>query len=99
MATLDAVDFLSTNSVLSVMELTKKPLTTIPQNYICPDQEPVLLGLSDHDCNTTTLPTLPTIDMEKLIIGETTDLELDKLHSVCKAWGLFQVFSLIFFNN
>ncbi|KAG2684885.1 hypothetical protein I3760_10G096800 [Carya illinoinensis] len=86
---MDAVDFLSTNSVLSVMELTKKPLTTIPENYICPDQEPVLLGLS-HDCNTS-LPTVPTIDMEKLVIGETTDIELDKLHSVCKAWGLFQL--------
>ncbi|KAG6692115.1 hypothetical protein I3842_10G096900 [Carya illinoinensis] len=85
---MDAVDFLSTNSVLSVMELTKKPLTTIPENYICPDQEPVLLGLS-HDCNTS-LPMVPTIELEKLVIGETTDIELDKLHSVCKAWGLFQ---------
>ncbi|KAF5472396.1 hypothetical protein F2P56_009118 [Juglans regia] len=91
MATLDEVDFLSTNSVLSIMELTKKPLTTIPQDYICPDQEPVLLGLS-HECNTTSFPTLPTIDMEKLIIGETTDLDqLDKLHSACKAWGFFQL--------
>ncbi|XP_042944562.1 protein SRG1-like [Carya illinoinensis] len=86
---MDAVDFLSTNSVLSVMELTKKPLTTIPENYICPDQEPVLLGLS-HDCNTS-LPMVPTIELEKLVIGETTDIELDKLHSVCKAWGLFQL--------
>ncbi|KAG6692114.1 hypothetical protein I3842_10G096800 [Carya illinoinensis] len=71
------------------MELIKKPLMTIPENYICPDQEPVLLGLS-HDYKTS-LPTVPTIDMEKLIIGETTDIELDKLHLVCKAWGLFQL--------
>ncbi|KAG2684881.1 hypothetical protein I3760_10G096500 [Carya illinoinensis] len=89
MATMDEVDFLSTNSVLSVMELTKKRLTTIPHNYICPDQEPILSGLS-QDCDAT-LPTVPTIDMEKLVIGETIDIELDKLHSVCKAWGLFQL--------
>jgi len=93
MASLEPVDYWSSNSVLSVMELAKEQMIAIPKSYICPDQEPLALST---DC--TTLPTITTIDMKKLVFGETTDLELDKLHSTCKAWGFFQVLFSIFFN-
>lgn len=85
MASMEPVNSWNSNSVLSVMELTKEPMTVVPKNYIRPDQE--LSALSD--CSSLT--TIPTIDMKKLALGETSDLELEKLHSTCKAWGLIQV--------
>ncbi|XP_041024769.1 protein SRG1-like [Juglans microcarpa x Juglans regia] len=93
---MEGVDFSSSNPVLmSVKEIAKALMSTaavVPQSYICRDQEPDL-GLSD--CSTNTLAAvIPTIDMEKLVFGEPTDcydLELQKLHSSCKDWGLFQI--------
>ncbi|KAL4627398.1 protein SRG1-like [Castanea sativa] len=85
MASMEPVSSWNSNSVLSVMELTKEPMTVVPKNYIRPDQE--LSALSDY----STLTTIPTIDMKKLALGETSDLELEKLHSTCKAWGLIQL--------
>ncbi|GMY37804.1 protein SRG1-like [Fagus crenata] len=87
MATLEPVVPWSSDSVLSVMELAKEPMTTVPQKYIRPDQELPTLSVS----NCSTLPTIPTIDMKKLVSGKATDLELEKLHSTCKAWGIFQL--------
>ena len=77
----------------SVIELTKEPMTAVPQKYIRPDQEPP--AFSDGN----PLPNVPTIDMKKLVLGEAIDLELEKLHSTCKEWGLFQVLVLIIFSN
>ena len=71
---------------MSVQELAKEPMLTIPQHYICADQEPSTLS------HGTSLHMTPTLDMEQLLMGEATDLELDKLHSICKEWGIFQVF-------
>ena len=85
MASMEPVSSWNSNSVLSVMELTKEPMIVVPKNYIRPDQE--LSASSDY----STLTTIPTIDMKKLALGETSDLELEKLHSTCKAWGLIQV--------
>nr|POE84224.1 protein srg1 [Quercus suber] len=85
MASMEPVSSWNSNSVLSVMELTKEPMTVVPKNYIRPDQE--LSAPSDY----STLTTIPTIDMKKLALGETSDLELEKLHSTCKAWGLIQL--------
>jgi hypothetical protein len=74
----------------SVIELiTKEPLTAVPQKYIRPDQEPIALSHGG------TLPTVPMIDMKKLVLGDATDLELEKLHFTCKDWGLFQVLNTI----
>lgn len=74
------------------MELiTKEPLTAVPRKYIRPDQEPIALS------HVGPLPTVPTIDMKKLVLGEATDLELEKLHFTCKDWGLFQVLNTIMF--
>jgi hypothetical protein len=72
----------------SVMELiTKEPLTAVPRKYIRLDQQPIALS---HGAGP--LPTVPTIDMKNLVLGEeATDLELEKLHVSCKDWGIFQV--------
>ena len=85
MASMEPVSSWNSNSVLSVMELTKETMTVVPKNYIRPDQE--LSAPSDY----STLTTIPTIDMKKLALGETSDLELERLHSTFKAWGLIQV--------
>ena len=78
---------------MSVQELAKEPMLTIPEHYICADQEPSTIS------HGTSLPMIPILDMEQLLMSEATDLELDKLHSICKEWGIFQVFifSLISF--
>jgi hypothetical protein len=94
MASLEPDGCWSSNSVLSVMELTKEQMIAIPQSYICPhDQEPLA---PSADC--TPLPTITTIDMKKLAFEEATatGLELEKLHSTCKDWGFFQVSSINF---
>ncbi|RVX10705.1 hypothetical protein CK203_018129 [Vitis vinifera] len=71
--------------VQSVQELIKKPIPAVPQPFILDDPQPPILSTS------TPLPLLPTIDMKHLIINETSDSELEKLHSTCKEWGFFQV--------
>ncbi|XP_059436401.1 codeine O-demethylase-like [Corylus avellana] len=78
----------SLNPAPSVMELiTKEPLTAVPSKYIRPDQQPIALS---HACGRP-LPTVPTIDMKNLVLGEATHLELEKLHLSCKDWGIFQL--------
>ncbi|KAH7836508.1 hypothetical protein Vadar_002203 [Vaccinium darrowii] len=72
-------------SSLSVQELAKEPMLLIPQRYVCFDED---LSIRSHG---SSLPTIPTIDMDQLVSGETTDLELEKLHLVCKDWGIFQL--------
>ncbi|RVW71272.1 hypothetical protein CK203_062695 [Vitis vinifera] len=73
--------------VQSVQELIKKPIPAVPQPFILDDPQPPILSTS------TPLPLLPTIDMKHLIINETADSELEKLHSTCKEWGFFSGFS------
>ncbi|KAF5944000.1 hypothetical protein HYC85_018077 [Camellia sinensis] len=38
-----------------------------------------------------TSQTIPTVDMQQLLMVEATDFQLDKLHSICKEWGIFQI--------
>jgi hypothetical protein len=73
--------------VPSVQELAKEPLTQVPDQYVLPDQETVVLS------NNTSLPQVPVIDFSKLL-SEDLNLknhELEKLHCACKEWGFFQV--------
>ena len=79
-------------SVLSIQELIKKPLTSIPQRYIRPYNH----GPSAIQ-NETLSSKIPTINLKNLIDGEATELELGKLSSACKEWGFFQVHKLAFF--
>ncbi|KAA8515004.1 hypothetical protein F0562_018209 [Nyssa sinensis] len=75
----------SFESSLSIQELAKAPILAIPQRYVQEDQEPSILASG------TSLPTIPFIDMKCLIPGEAKDYELEKLHSTCKEWGIFQL--------
>ncbi|KAL4291061.1 hypothetical protein GQ457_14G008840 [Hibiscus cannabinus] len=72
----------------SVQELVKEPVKTIPQHYV----------RSDHRRPAVPSPTgarptqmLPIIDLNQLVSGKDSDLELQKLHSTCKDWGFFQL--------
>ncbi|RXH99027.1 hypothetical protein DVH24_011352 [Malus domestica] len=81
----------SSNSLLSVIETAKEPLTSVPQCYVRLQQEPTPSELSDD--NKGTFRSIPTIDMTKLVKGETSDFanQLEKLHSACKDLGIFQL--------
>ncbi|EXB58292.1 Codeine O-demethylase [Morus notabilis] len=76
-------------SSISVQELIKKPLITVPQQYVRFDRPPV----TDLFDNAYSIEPIPTIDMNNFVVaaGETVDLELEKLHSACKNWGIFQL--------
>ncbi|XP_020224242.1 protein SRG1 [Cajanus cajan] len=72
----------SSEAVLSVQELIKKPLTSVPQRYITQPSSPLL----QHQ---TLSHVIPTISLKKLIHGETHEQE--KLNSACRNWGFFQL--------
>ena len=78
----------STHSVLSVLEVAKKPEMGIPEMYVRPELEPTIR--SDE---TTPLPTIPIFDLKSLVCGNARDTELEKLYTTCKDWGFFQVYS------
>lgn len=70
--------------VPSVQELAKQPITKVPEQYLRPsDQDPIIVT------NTTSLPQVPVIDLNKLVSGDTSELE--NLDYACKEWGFFQV--------
>ncbi|KAJ4703749.1 2-oxoglutarate (2OG) and Fe(II)-dependent oxygenase superfamily protein [Melia azedarach] len=71
--------------VPSVMELAKKPLTTLPPRYVRPDQEPPFVS------DARSSEQVPVIDMQKLVSGEFMDSELDRFHHAFKDWGFFQL--------
>jgi hypothetical protein len=68
-----------------IQELAKEMTTTVPPWYIRADQDPP--NISDTTC----LPQVPVIDMQKLFSPEFMDSELEKLHHASKEWGFFQV--------
>lgn len=71
--------------VPSVQQLAKEPILTVPSRYRRLDLDPPATGVN------TELPLVPVIDMQKLLMAETADEELELLHSACKDWGFFQV--------
>jgi len=74
--------------VPSVQELAKESLTNVPERYVLPDQEFVVLPSP-----TSSLPQVPVIDLAKLLSQDLNlkGHELEKLHYACKEWGFFQV--------
>ncbi|KAE9461982.1 hypothetical protein C3L33_06111, partial [Rhododendron williamsianum] len=66
-----------------VQELAKESLTTVPARYIRHDQDPPITSYA------TSIPDVPTIDMEKLLSGD--HMELKKMDSASKEWGFFQL--------
>ncbi|WRX27230.1 Non-hem dioxygenase N-terminal domain - like 10 [Theobroma cacao] len=81
----EVVNFGKSIIVPSVQELAKEPITKIPHRYLRPEQEPHSV-LGDE-----LLPSVPIIDLQKLVAGDFVDSELERLHSACKDWGFFQL--------
>lgn len=73
--------------VPSVQELAKQPITKIPERYIHQNQDPLLVS------NTTSLPQVPVIDLQKLLSDDA--IELEKLDNACREWGFFQVLLIL----
>ncbi|KAK3011296.1 hypothetical protein RJ639_011471 [Escallonia herrerae] len=71
-----------------VQELAQEPISNIPQQYVQENQEPAMP--TDGD-GASSLPTMPVVDLNRLIERETKDSELERLHTVCKEWGMFQL--------
>ncbi|XP_024178457.1 protein SRG1 [Rosa chinensis] len=76
------------HSGVSIIEelITDDSVIEVPQNYVIPDQESSI----SHG---TILATIPTIDMRQLVLINqfANNDELEKLHSTCKEWGIFQL--------
>ncbi|KAF5943995.1 hypothetical protein HYC85_018072 [Camellia sinensis] len=73
-------------SSLTIQELAKEPMLVVPERYVRLDNKPCSILSED-----ATSQTIPTVDMQQLLMGEATDFQLDKLHSICKEWGIFQL--------
>ncbi|CAK8567160.1 unnamed protein product [Lathyrus sativus] len=69
--------------VPSVKELAEKPELQVPEQYLYPNQEPVVVS------NAISLPQVPVIDLTKLLSEDATELEM--LDHACKEWGFFQL--------
>ncbi|KAL2484234.1 Protein SRG1 [Forsythia ovata] len=70
---------------LSIQELTKNSINEIPRRYLV-NQE-TSISLEDNS-----FAVIPTIDMQNLLSsGASKVFELEKLHSTCKEWGIFQL--------
>ncbi|MED6200418.1 hypothetical protein PIB30_084852 [Stylosanthes scabra] len=69
--------------VPSVQELAKKPISEIPDRYVRPNQDPLIVS------NTTSLTQVPVVDLSKLLSNDLSELE--KLDHACKEWGFFQL--------
>ncbi|KAK2429921.1 protein SRG1 [Trifolium repens] len=67
----------------SVQELAKQGIQKVPEQYLQPNQDPVLVS------NITSLTQLPIINLDKLLFED--DNELEKLDQACKEWGFFQL--------
>eukprot|EP00262_Sarcandra_glabra_P005973 TRINITY_DN1794_c0_g1_i2.p1 TRINITY_DN1794_c0_g1~~TRINITY_DN1794_c0_g1_i2.p1 ORF type:complete len:169 (-),score=31.27 TRINITY_DN1794_c0_g1_i2:365-871(-) len=71
--------------VPSVQELAKEGMVAVPARYIRADHDrPIISKIAS-------LQEIPTIDMQKLLLGESVNSELEKLHSACQEWGFFQL--------
>ncbi|KDP20395.1 hypothetical protein JCGZ_05278 [Jatropha curcas] len=72
--------------VPSVQELVLQQIQTVPPRYIRDD-----LFIYPSDDHHSPRPRVPLIDMTKLVNPDSQSSELQKLHSACKDWGLFQL--------
>lgn len=79
------VNFGKSIIVPSVQELAKEPIIKIPPRYVRDDQDPQTVS------DDSSLPSVPVIHLERLVVEDSLSSELEKLHSACKDWGFFQV--------
>ncbi|KAK7324482.1 hypothetical protein VNO77_28057 [Canavalia gladiata] len=73
--------------VPSVQELAKQKMSTVPQRYIQPQHQDMVVRSEEANCSLQ----IPIIDMKNLLSVESGTSELDKLHLACKEWGFFQL--------
>ncbi|KAF8398486.1 hypothetical protein HHK36_017415 [Tetracentron sinense] len=71
--------------VPSVQELASQRLEKVPRRYIRADVEDPITNPSDPSLR------IPLIDMTRLVNLDSRDTELQKLHSACTDWGVFQL--------
>ncbi|KAJ8548941.1 hypothetical protein K7X08_030907 [Anisodus acutangulus] len=72
-------------SSISLQELAKEAIISIPNRYLHNDQEPSFLF------EASLAPPIPTIDLKTLILEQTRGPEHERLHLTCKEWGIFQL--------
>ncbi|XP_027341601.1 protein SRG1-like [Abrus precatorius] len=73
--------------VPSVQELAKENISKVPQRYIQPQHENVVVISEEANRRLE----IPVIDMQSLLSRESDSSELTKLHLACKDWGFFQL--------
>ncbi|GFP91246.1 protein srg1 [Phtheirospermum japonicum] len=72
---------------LSVQEMVKKPIHEIPTRYLV-DHEPLIFCSNDENL----FAPIPILDMKALLAQDTNKIsQLEKFHSACKDWGIFQL--------
>ncbi|XP_062174885.1 oxoglutarate-dependent flavonoid 7-O-demethylase 1-like [Alnus glutinosa] len=71
--------------VPSVQELAIQGLQTVPASYVRDDTDIIITTPSDPSLR------IPLIDMTKLVNPDSQQQEIQRLHSACKEWGLFQI--------
>ncbi|XP_073303747.1 protopine O-dealkylase-like [Primulina huaijiensis] len=72
----------------SIQEMVKNPVSEIPSRYLV-DQEPWVPSSQDGEHSSGSV--IPVIDMSSLLCAETKSFELQRFHSTCKEWGIFQL--------
>ncbi|XP_073056113.1 protopine O-dealkylase-like [Primulina eburnea] len=72
----------------SVQEMVKKPISEIPTRFLV-DQEPCNFPDSSDSGGSSSV--IPVVDLSSLLCAETKNFELERFHSTCKEWGIFQL--------
>ncbi|XP_058785842.1 protein SRG1-like [Vicia villosa] len=67
--------------VPSVKELVKQPITKVPERYLQPNQDSIVVS--------NTNSSVPVIDLTKLLSNDPA--ELQNLDRACREWGFFQL--------
>ncbi|KNA18039.1 hypothetical protein SOVF_074430, partial [Spinacia oleracea] len=80
----EVVNFGKSLLVPSVQELVKESITQIPSRYVRETNDA-------HPVDQSSPLSVPVIDLQRLLLCDSINSELDKLHSACKEWGFFQV--------
>ncbi|PIN04395.1 Iron/ascorbate family oxidoreductase [Handroanthus impetiginosus] len=78
-------EFGSSLKVPNVQEMAKGKLSSVPARYVRHDPDHPTLS------DTSSLPEIPVIDMEKLLDSATMESELQRMHNACQEWGFFQL--------
>ncbi|XP_047312929.1 codeine O-demethylase-like [Impatiens glandulifera] len=83
-----------TATMINVQELAKNPMTSIPRQFLLPnDHNPAGSTILPHD---QTIPVVDMNELQKIIDDDHHDstehhLDLDNFFSICKEWGIFQL--------